>query len=101
MIYHVHDDVLCMVLCVVWVVKLLPPHTVLECVTGLETDLPCRLSQRLMPLKLTGRSSSEATMDKMSHFQDLQFSVASLGLLLSSWTVSSTVTDKKACNSVS
>ena len=84
MIYHVRDDVLRMVLCVVWVIKLLPAHTVLECVTVLETELPCRLSQRLMPLKLTGRSSSEATMDNTSHFQDLQFSVASLGLFLSS-----------------
>ena len=37
MIYHVRDDVLCMVLCVVWVIKLLPVHTVLECVTVLET----------------------------------------------------------------
>ena len=29
--------------------------------TVLETELPCRLSQCLMPLKMTGRSSSEAT----------------------------------------
>ena len=46
MIYHVHDDVLCMVLCVVCVIKLLPAHTVLECVTVLETEMPRRLSQR-------------------------------------------------------
>ena len=31
MIYHVRDDVLRMVLCVVWVIKLLPAHTVLVC----------------------------------------------------------------------
>jgi len=30
------------------------------------------------------KGSSEATTDNTSHFQDLQFSVASLGLLLSS-----------------
>jgi len=34
-----------------------------------------------MPLKMTGGSYSEATTNIASHFQDLQFSVASLGLL--------------------
>jgi len=56
-------------------------HTVLECLTVLETELPCRLSQRLMLLKMTGGSFSEATTNIASHFQDSQFSVASLGLL--------------------
>ena len=72
-----------MVLCVVWVIELLPTQTILEHLTVLETELPCRLSQRLMSLKMTGGSSSEATTDIASHFQDLQFSVASLGLELS------------------
>ena len=68
--YHVRDDVLCIVLCVVWVIKLLPTHIVLEHLTMLETELPCQLSQRLMPLKVTGGSSSEATTNNVSHFQD-------------------------------
>jgi len=65
---------------VVWVIKLLPTHTVLERLTVLETELPCQLSQCLMLLKMTGGSSSEAIMNIANHFQDLQFSVASLGL---------------------
>jgi len=52
---------LCVVLCVVWVIKLLPTHTVLERLTMLETELLCRLSQHLMLLKMTGGSSAEAT----------------------------------------
>jgi len=34
-----------------------------------------------LSLKMTGGSSGEATTNITSHFQDLQFSVASLGLL--------------------
>jgi len=67
-----------MVLCVVWEMKSFPMHTVLECLTMLETELPCQLSQHLMPLKMTGRSSSEAATNNTSHFQDSQFSVAYL-----------------------
>jgi len=37
---HVHDDVLCMVLCVVWVIEFLPMHSVFECLTVLETESP-------------------------------------------------------------
>jgi len=60
MIYHVRDDVLCMVLCVVWVIKLLPAHTVLECVTVLETELPCRLSQHSMQQRAGEEPGNEA-----------------------------------------
>jgi len=56
------DDVLRVVLCMVWVIKLLPTHAILEHFTMLETELPCQLSQHLMSPKMTGRSSSEATM---------------------------------------
>ena len=33
------DDVLCVVLCVVWVRELSPTHAVSECLTMLETDV--------------------------------------------------------------
>jgi len=39
--HHMRDDVLCMVLCVVWVIKLSPTHTISECLTVLETESPC------------------------------------------------------------
>jgi len=34
---HVHDDVLCMVLCIALVIELSPTQAVLECLTVLET----------------------------------------------------------------
>ena len=70
----------CVVLCGVWVIKLAIIAHTHHGLTVLETELPSRLSQCLMPLKMTGGNSSEATTHIASHFQHLQFSVASLGL---------------------
>jgi len=39
--HHMCDDVLCVVLCVVWVIKLSPTHTISERLTMLETESPC------------------------------------------------------------
>jgi len=57
-------DVLCVVLCVVWLIKLSPPHTVFEHLTMLETELlftasisSCSL-QLLVPEKQWWRDDS-------------------------------------------
>ena len=68
---------LCVVLCVVWVIKLLPTHTVLEHLTMLEIELPCRLSQRLMPLKMTGGNSSEGILVRPQRTLQVTFSTCS------------------------
>jgi len=70
--YPLQDDLLCVVLCVVWVSELSPTHTVFELLTVVETESPCCLSQQLVPLVSYCNS----------HFQDSElFVVASQGLL--------------------
>jgi len=39
--YHVRDDILCVDLCMVWVIELSPMHAILEHLSVLETESPC------------------------------------------------------------
>ena len=70
--HHVHNDVLCLALRVVWVIELSPMHVAFEALTVLETELPCWLSRWLMPLTMTGRSPWEATTNNCEPWQHLK-----------------------------
>jgi len=65
------NDVLCVVLCMVWVIKLSPTHAILEHLTVLETESLCWLSQHLMLLKMTGRSPREAPTNNCESWKQL------------------------------
>ena len=54
-----------------WIIELLPTHAVFARSTVLDVELSCRLSQRWMPLSMTGRSFWEAKMNNCESWQQL------------------------------
>ena len=55
------DDILCVVLCVVWVIELSPTHAVLRAFNRARERVTLLTVTALDPLKMTGRSPREAT----------------------------------------